>query len=192
MPGRRRSPERRGLSSVTDERGTGTPRGETTEEAQAVVYGDRLLALAASGVPVERAADQLGLSPMSARRYFKAAVQRTANLDAETKREWIAVHMETIRLVIAAHMPLALGRAATDQRPAVKASQGSAQVVLAALKQRAELIGIDAAIQVDISNQAVEDAVADIMEIVDNLAPIELPALPPTRALLPAREDPAG
>ncbi len=191
MPGRRRSPDRRALTAVTDERSVTPPAGDTTLTATEAL-GDRLLSYAASGVPVARAAVEMGLAESTARNYFKAAVQRTAALDGPAKREWIATHMETIRLVIAAHMPLALGRPARDGQPSKAPSQGSAQVVLAALKQRAELIGIDAAVQVEISTFAVEDAINDIMEIVDAQIPIELPQLPPTAALLPTREDPAG
>lgn len=158
----------------------GKVQGDTVERARAKHYGEQLLRMAAAGTTVAQGARHLEISETSAKRYFAAALDEVHGLTDEEKRELVRIDLETIRLLIQSHMPRAM-----------KGSIGSAQVVLAGMRERSMRLGLDEALQVAISNSAIADAVEDVIDMVENAAPIELPplpALPPMPGDTPAPE----
>lgn len=159
--GQRKSP----LAAVPSD--TSTHRTSTTEQARARYYGEKLLAYAASGTSVEQGARILEIPITAARRYFDAALVTVQGLTDEEKRELVRLDLEALRMLIQAHMPHAL-----------RGKIGSAQVVLASMRERATRLGLDEALQVSIRNNAIGDAVEDVITIIEAAAPVDLPPLP--------------
>lgn len=194
MGDRRRTRGGQRLTSVPSD-APPSAKGDTVEAARAKLLGEQLLSFAAQGVPVGKAAEHLGIPETSARRYYQAALDAVPGLSDEEKREQIRLDLEALRLLVAAHMPYATGTATRKTSgkggkagERVTPSIGSAQVVLAAMRERANRLGLDAALQVNISNQAIGDAVSDIQAIILEAAPVELPELPALPPM-PSAED---
>lgn len=158
------------------EPGTVERHGDTVDEARAVTYGQALVEQAACGIRVPEAAKALGLPESTAYRYYDQAIRAAQAMTPDAKRAQLVVELETLRLVQQANMPQAL-----------RGHVGAGQLVVAISKRRGELIGLDAAIEVNVSTTNVRETVAGIVELVAEASPMppppsDLPELPPPPA----------
>lgn len=128
--------------------------------------GAKLLERVASGMTVTEAATTLGLSRQQGSKLYNAELRRVMDTNNELRGLLIAQDLETLRLLTRAHMPHAL-----------RGDTQSAKVVLAALDRHAKLLGLDAAIKVEVSNDRINEAVDGIVALLEATNGDELPDL---------------
>lgn len=128
----------------------------------------RLLSMVASGCTITDAAAAIGVSRKTASGWYQQELAAAAQRNRELSEHLIAQDLETIRLLMRAHMPNALD-----------GDQGAAKVILACLDRRSKLLGLDAAVKVEISNARVEDVVGRILELTGQAPPVELLPIDP-------------
>lgn len=182
---RRRRPPHRG--EVTMGRQVGrNGRSKASKTAEEATKGAQILELVASGMTVREASNVVGVSAHWASQLYQRELQLVTDRHGELRRLMLTQDLETLRLLIAAHMPAAVGeqlviaadgevvedpkgRLHVDLRQVAKMppSHQSAKIVLSALDRRSKLLGLDAAIQVEISNSRVSEAVDDIQNLLD-------------------------
>jgi hypothetical protein len=168
-------------------------KSKASGNAEAVTKGAQILTIVASGRTIREAADIVGCSAHWAGQLYQRELQRVTQQHGDLRRLMLAQDLETLRQIIAAHMPLAVGetlvidedgevvedpkgRQLIDQRHVtlLPPSYQSAKVVLSALDRRAKLLGLDAAIQVEISNTKVSEAVDDISRLISEASDDDL------------------
>lgn len=160
-------------------------KSKASGQAEAVTKGARIVEIVASGRTVREAADEVGVSAHWAGQLYQRELTRVMEANNDIRRELIAQDLETLRLLVRAHMPAAVGEALTidsdgyvidddtthvDSRSVLvmPPSYQSAKIVLSALDRRAKLLGLDAAIRVEVSQANVNEAVDDITNMIDN------------------------
>lgn len=168
-------------------------KSKASRPAEEVTKGARILTIVAAGRTIREAADEVGCSAHWAGQLYQRELQRVTEQHGDLRRLMLAQDLETIRQLIAAHMPAAVGetlvidedgeviedpkgRQLIDQRriTMMPPSYQSAKVVLSALDRRAKLLGMDAAIQVEVSNTRVSEAVDDIARLIGEASDGEL------------------
>ena len=155
-------PRQRKTRSATGNNGIASSTVTTLE----TVNGAKLLERVASGMTVTEAAESLGLTRQTGSRVYNAELRRVMDTNNELRSQLIAQDLETLRLLARAHMPRAL-----------RGDTGSAKIVLGVLDRRAKLLGLDAAIKVEISNDRVNEAVDEIVALLDAANSDELPTI---------------
>ena len=138
----------------------------STVTALATTNGAKLLERVASGMTVTEAATTLGLTRQRGSKLYNAELRRVTETNNELRGLLIAQDLETLRLLTRAHMPAAL-----------RGDTQSAKVVLAALDRHAKLLGLDAAIKIEVSNDRVNEAVEGIVALLEASRDDELPTL---------------
>lgn len=138
----------------------------STVTALATTNGAKLLERVASGMTVTEAATTLGLTRQQGSKLYNAELRRVTETNNELRGLLIAQDLETLRLLTRAHMPAAL-----------RGDTQSAKVVLAALDRHAKLLGLDAAIKIEVSNDRVNEAVEGIVALLEASNSDELPTL---------------
>ena len=138
----------------------------STVTALETTNGAKLLERVASGMTVTEAAATLGLSRQQGSRLYNAELHRVTEANNELRGLLIAQDLETLRLLTRAHMPHAL-----------RGDTQSAKVVLAALDRHAKLLGLDAAIKIEVSNDRINEAVDGIVALLEAANGDELPTL---------------
>lgn len=138
----------------------------STVTALETVNGAKMLERVASGMTVTEAAESLGLTRQSGSKIWIAELQRVTEANNGLRQELLAQELETCRLLLRAHM----GRA-------LRGDTGSAKIVLAVLDRRSKYMGFDAAIKVEISNDRVNEAVEEIVALLDAASSDDLPTI---------------
>jgi hypothetical protein len=180
-------------------------RSKASSRVRDVTKGARILALVASGQTVTAAVDAVGGSRRHGSQLYIRELQRVLESSNDLRREMIAQDLESLRLLMAAHMPLALGqtlafddsgeviedlkgRDIVDLRHvvAVPPSYQSAKIVMSVLDRRAKLLGLDSAVKVEISQGRVNDTVDEIAALIDDATDDGLAAV---LEIDPARRD---
>lgn len=125
--------------------------------AEQALYGERMLKLVASGKSIRKAAEEVGLPRDTGHRYYQAALRKAAQETEGLRQDLVHQDLESLRLLIEAHMPLATAHG--DEK--------SAGVVLRALGQRAKLLGLEEALKIEVQTSRVDDALTQIVAIMD-------------------------
>lgn len=145
-------PRQRKTSSSTGRNGIPS----STVTALETVNGAKMLERVASGMTVTEAAESLGLSRQQGSKIYHAELARVMEANNSLRGQLVAQDLETLRLIGRAFM----GRALRGDAP-------SAKIVLGVLDRRAKLLGLDAAIKVQVSNDEVNKVVEEIVELLD-------------------------
>jgi hypothetical protein len=159
-------------------------KSKRSGEAEAATKGAKILEIVAGGATIKEAAAIVGVSPHWAGQLYIRELQAVTDKSGQLRRFMLAQDLETLRQLIKAHMPLAVGEAlALDKDGYVQPDAThvntttlitrtpdyqSAKIVLSALDRRAKLLGLDAAIRVEVSSTRVNEAVDDIEKMIDD------------------------
>jgi hypothetical protein len=172
-------------------------RGKATVPARDVTKAAEILKLVASGCTVTEAAKRVGVSRKHASHLYQRELQTVVDGNSDLRQLLIAQDLETLRLLAKAHMGPALGELVvidpdgvitdddgTEQlagRLALRTAPDaqSAKIVLAVLDRRAKLLGLDATIKVEISQQRINDIVDAVVALVDGADDEEIAAVLP-------------
>lgn len=167
-------------------------RSKASGESRAAVKGAQILELVASGLTVTRAAGVVGISPHYASKLYQRELQAAMERNTDLRQGLLAQDLETLRLLIQAHMPAAVGKMIAidadgyevdddgeghvDLREIMVAppSHQSAKIVISALDRRSRLLGLDAAIKVQVSSSRVNEAIDEIETMIDDAEDPEL------------------
>lgn len=172
---------------------------EKAVEAEDAIAGSRILTLVAKGMTVKAAAEQAGVSEKHGRDLYTRELASVTEANNGLRQQLVSQDLESLRLLIEAHMPAALGSWVEETVPADSTEQGhrriyarppddrSAKIVLAALDRRSKLLGLDSAIKVEVSNARVSEVVDGVVELVDMFAEDDAEDEAP-RELPPARK----
>lgn len=147
-------PKSRNLRAVNGKQAT-APRSTI---AQTIVKGDEIFRLVAEGNTVTEAG-KLMTPPMTeqqASRLWNAAVERHTQSDTAFRQAVIERELETLRLVKLYMMPHVR-----------QGDPAAARVVIQATKQIADMMGLNAALRVTISNQRVDETVSELTDLID-------------------------
>jgi hypothetical protein len=153
-------PRRRKTKATTGRNGV----SPSTVTALETVNGAKMLERVASGMTVTEAAESLKLTRATGSRIYNNELRRVMDSNNELRGQLIAQDLETLRLLARAHMAQAL-----------RGDTSSAKIVLGVLDRRAKLLGLDAAIKVEISNDRVNEAVEQIIELLEQGSGGDLP-----------------
>lgn len=158
----------------------GTPK--KSSEARDALAGSRILTNVAKGLTIKDAAKLAGVSEKHGRELYARELAAATEQNNGLRQQLVSRDLETIRLLIQAHMPAAVGCYEMDPQDGLvmikPPSDASAKVVLAALDRQSKLLGLDAAIKVEVSNARVSEVVDGVVELVDGLVGDELPDVP--------------
>jgi len=155
-------PRQRKVKSTTGRNGV----PDSTVTALETVNGAKMLERVASGMTVTEAAETLELSRQQGSKIYNNELRRVMDANNGLRSYLIAQDLETLRLLARAHMAKAL-----------RGDTGSAKVVLGVLDRRAKLLGLDAAIKVEISNERVAEVIEEIVTLLDLTNGDELPTI---------------
>jgi hypothetical protein len=130
---------------------------KATIQALEAVNGAKMLSCVARGMTIREASEELGVGEDQGRKIYHRELSRVHESNKELAELLIPLNLETIRLLVQAHMPIALA-----------GHVSSAKLVLDAIRDRAKLLGLEAAIKVEVSNQRIEEAVGGIITLIDS------------------------
>lgn len=163
---------------------------QASAEAKHTIRGAAMLQAVASGMTITDAAKAVGVSRRAGSELYHAQLAYEMERNTGLRQHMIAQDLETLRLLLAAHMPLALGTAAvidadnvihTDDGDVAgtaaflrEPSSRSAKIVLSVLDRRSKLMGLDAAVRVEVSNARINDVLDTIVERLGEASDTEL------------------
>jgi hypothetical protein len=147
-------PKKRALAAVNRKQAS-APRAT---RAQALAQGAKLFALVAQGYTVTEAGAELGLTPSRASVLWTEACARQLEDKDGMRQALVERELDTLRQVKKKMMKVM----ERDNDPA------AARVVVAAVKEIAAIAGLNAELKVRISNQRVDDTVADLTALIEN------------------------
>jgi hypothetical protein len=148
-------PPKKPLQAVpgTRNRPTHNARSKATDAA---LNGHELLRMIASGMSVTEAATALGVTPKRALELYREATRRLATENEELCDTAFILSLETYRLIKRAFMPGVL----RGEYPAAK-------IVLACEDAFRDMLGLNAEIKVQVSNQVVDQTVNSIVSLLE-------------------------
>ena len=141
--------------------------GRSERAVSDVSNGARVLELMASGYTLRQAADQIGLSKSQTHRIFQKELALASAQHQELRETVLHQELETLRLLLKTWMPIALEGEDAE----------AAGIVLRLSKQRADLLGLQAAVKLEVSNSRVDASTERILELLEanpTLAPAPL------------------
>lgn len=129
---------------------------QTVTKAQEALQGGKLLDLVAAGSSVAAAARAIGLNERTGQRLYHAELQRYFKENATQREELVGRELRTLDLLQRRVMRMALDGdlKAVDR-------------VLAIMDRRGKMLGLDAAAKVSVEVSRVDEALADIVKIID-------------------------
>lgn len=129
---------------------------QTVTKAQEALQGGKLLDLVAAGSSVAAAARAIGLNERTGQRLYHAELQRYFQENATQREELVGRELRTLDLLQRKVMRMALDGdlKAVDR-------------VLAIMDRRGKMLGLDAAAKVSVEVSRVDEALADIVKIID-------------------------
>lgn len=157
----RRSSSGNGLHVVGSPRVPKPPVKGTASKARATVAdtavkAQKLVQLVASGMTVVAAGAELKMQRAQASKLYNAELQRMIKENDELRTSLVVQELETLRLL--------------KQRFMVDALRGdpkAARVVLGVVDRNMDLLGLKAAIQVQVSNARIDTTITDIVGLLD-------------------------
>lgn len=147
-----------------------------------IVDGQLLVQLVASGFTVTEAGEKLNLDQPAAAKLHLAELQRMIADNTELRETLVTQELETMRLLKKTFMRIAL--TGDDQ---------AAKVVIAVSDRVAKLLGLDAELKIQISNQRIDETITDIVTLLER-SESDLPKLLESDVLVPPQtgEEPTG
>jgi hypothetical protein len=121
--------------------------------------GAKLVELCASGLTITKAAETLKISRKHASELFNRELAEILQETNEQRQLLLARELETLRLLKRAWMGKALS-----------GNYAAARIVLQVGDRVADLLGLNAAIQVEISNKRIDETVTGVLELLDSAA----------------------
>lgn len=172
-------------------------KGKKTAEAEDVIQGARILTMVAKGRTIVAASRELGISEKHARDLYHRELSSVMETNNGLRQQLVSQDLETLRLLIEAHMEPALG--AWVEEPSARGRRvysappdpQAAKIILQALDRRSKLLGLDSAIKVEVSNARVSDVVDGVVQLMDSgwdEEDDEQKALPSAHEEAPVRE----
>jgi hypothetical protein len=149
--------------SVAKPRRTADAHTSATVVALDATLGAKIVEMVASGVTVTKAAETLKISRKHASELFN---RELADILAETNEQrqlLLARELETLRLLKRAWMAKAL-----------RGDYQAARVILQVGDRVANLLDLNAAIHVEISNKRIDETVASVLELLDSAGDIPM------------------
>lgn len=126
------------------------------QEAQDAVNSGRLLDLVAAGTDVVKAADMIGLTRDQGYRLYHTALRRYYEENAAERELLVSRELRTLDLLQRAVM-----------KDALRGETKAVDRVLAIMQQRSKMLGLDAAAKVAVEITRADDALAEIVQIID-------------------------
>jgi len=153
-------------------------RSKASSVARSAVKGQQMLEAVASGMTVTAAAKHVGVSRKHGSELYHRELQVAMEANAELRQHLLAQDLETLRLLILAHMGPATGSEFIVVEDEVQGegqtvlarcvpNPSSAKIVLSALDRRAKLLGLDAAVRIEISQSRIQEVVDAIVALTD-------------------------
>lgn len=145
-----------------------------TQEALDAINGPKLVDAVAAGATIKAAGEAMQLEPTAAQRLYHAALRRYYEENAAEREMLVARELRTFDLLQRAVM-----------RDALKGDTKAVDRVLAIMAQRSKMLGLDAAAKVAVEITRADDALAEIVQIIDGTVTAAelirvLPELPET------------
>jgi hypothetical protein len=126
--------------------------------AQLAILANKMLSLVASGCTIAEAATELGITRPQASKLYADEMARSIEENTAVRDTLVMSTLETLRLLKKAHMDAAVRLG--DEK--------SARIVLGVVDREMDLLGLKAAIQVQISNQKIDTTVGDVVKLIEN------------------------
>lgn len=140
---------------------TSVKRRNRTETSAAValrtVTAAKVVELAASGVPLAKVAEALDITRDMASRLYHAELTAIMAENNANRELLLGQELETLRLLKRAWMPKALAGDAV-----------AARIVLGVVDRTSSLLGLDAAIKIEISNKRIDTTINEVLELLEN------------------------
>jgi hypothetical protein len=164
MPPRQRKTPLRAVGPT--EKAPAKPRATALErKVKTALQSQQLVELIASGLTEREAADRLKMVPSRASKLLNDQLAAHLAQNNERRELLVTQDLETVRLLMKAHMPMAL-----------RGDEKSARIVLGCLDKRGKLLGLDAEIKIQISNQRIDETVSEVVKMLE-AGPDDLPRL---------------
>lgn len=151
---------------TTDTRATNRSRRVASRAADAIA-GAKVMDAVVVGATLEVAGKSAGVSVDVAERLLHAEFRRFYEQNATQREELVGRELRKLELM---EKPFLL--------KALKGDEKAADRVLAIMKRRSDMLGLDSAAKVQVEISAVDEALAEIVQIVEGqVVGIEVPAL---------------
>jgi hypothetical protein len=132
-----------------------------TVTALRVINGARVVELVASGLTIDAAAKLLKINRNQASKLLHDTLADTLAERQADREAVLAQQLEGYRLLKRAWMPVALN-------PAHEKAYQGARIILDAMDKENLLLGLNAAMKIEISNKRVAETVADVVELLED------------------------
>jgi len=137
----------------------GRPSGKASAELERAQQTEQLLQRVVTGMSVSKAAEQLNIPRDTAYRLYHRALQDVYDDNSKLREETLGRELKTLEMLQRSLWPAAL-----------RGHVRSVEVMLAVMDRRAKYLGFDAATKVQVEVSRVDDALAEIVQIVDGEA----------------------
>jgi hypothetical protein len=128
----------------------------STKRAQAALNQRKIMELVASGQTIGAAARALDIPEYTAKRLFGKEMARVLDDHADIREAVFAEELENLRMLRRAIMPRAL-----------KGEPRAVEVALAVGRDFRSVLGMDQALKVDVTVKRVDEAVDEVLKVVD-------------------------
>lgn len=135
---------------------TKKPRAPRATPVQMRARAALLVTYVASGDTITEAAAKLKMQRTAANELYNLELARMID-ESGARESLLTTTLETLRLLKQAHMPLA-----------IKGDEKSSRIILGIVSQEADLLGLKAAIQVQVSNQRIDSTVKDVVGLIES------------------------
>ncbi len=136
----------------------------TNETAQVTalrsIHAAQVVELVASGMTITKAAETLKITRNMASKLLHDTLAETLAERQADREQLLAQQLETYRLLKRAWMPAALS-------PRNEKAVQAARIVLDVLDKENALLGLNAAIKLEISNARINETLADVVELME-------------------------
>jgi hypothetical protein len=134
----------------------GTASKSRATAADTAVKAQKMVQLVASGMTVAAAGAELKMQRAQASKLYNAELQRMIKENDELRTSLVVQELETLRLLKLRFMRDALG-----------GDEKAARIVLGVVDRNMDLLGLKAAIQVQVSNARIDTTITDIVGLLD-------------------------
>jgi len=140
---------------TTDNMATNRSRRVASKTADAIA-GAKVMDAVAAGATLELAGKAAGVTTGVAERLLHAELRRFYEQNAGQREELVGRELRKLEMLERAHF-----------RDALKGDVKATDRVLAIMKRRSDMLGLDSAAKVQVEISAVDDALAEIVQIIE-------------------------
>jgi hypothetical protein len=134
----------------------GTQAKSRATVADNLVKAQKIVQLVASGMTVAAAGAELKITRNAASKIYNAELQRMIKENDELRTSLVVQELETLRLLKQRFM-----------RDALTGDTAAAKIVLGVVDRNMDLLGLKAAIQVQVSNARIDSTITDIVGLLE-------------------------